>query len=83
MKAYSKGKQYTTKNAHSNENVMKMVFSIRRQGGDRNINLLPLDPLDIPRIHIEQGEESPVNVVLIFTNNTIVGLRDFEFYKIE
>lgn len=38
---------------------------------------------DIPKIHIEQGEESPVNVVLIFTNNTIVGLHDFSFYKIE
>lgn len=60
---------------------MKCFFSF--EGGDRNINLLPLDPLDIPLIHIEQGDESPVNVVLIFKNNTINGLRDFEFYKIE
>ncbi|XP_055327031.1 protein takeout-like [Sitodiplosis mosellana] len=60
-----------------------LVMDIYAKGGDRNINLLPLDPLDIPRIHIEQGEESPVNVVLIFTNNTIVGMRDFTFYKIE
>lgn len=53
------------------------------KGGNRNINLLPLEPLDIPKIHIEQGEESPVNVVLVFKNNTIIGLQDFEFYKIE
>lgn len=59
------------------------VICFCNEGGDRNINLLPLDPLDIPLIHIEQGEESPVNVVLIFKNNTIVGLHDFEFYKIE
>lgn len=53
------------------------------KGGDRSINLLPLDPLSIPRIHIEQGEESPVSVVLTYTNNTLSGLSDFKFHKIE
>ncbi|XP_031627223.1 protein takeout-like [Contarinia nasturtii] len=60
-----------------------IVMNIYAKGGERGIALLPLDPLDIPKINIEQGEESPVNVVLKFSNNTITGLKDFTFYKIE
>lgn len=52
-------------------------------GGNRDMNLIPLDPLQIPRIHIVQGGDSPVNVVLTYTNNTLTGLSDCKFYKIE
>lgn len=50
--------------------------------GHNGISLLPLDPLSVPRISIIQGEESPVNVELVFTNNTVIGLHNFKFYKI-
>lgn len=53
------------------------------EGGNHNMNLIPLDPLEIPRIHIVQGADSPVNVVLTYTNNTLTGLHDCKFYKIE
>lgn len=64
-------------------NSANILLHAYAAGGDRNINLLPLDPLSIPRIYIEQGEESPVNVVLTYTNNTFSGLRDFKFYEIK
>lgn len=51
--------------------------------GFRSINLLPLDPLLVPRIYIKQGAESPVNVELIFTNNTVNGIRNCGFFKIK
>lgn len=51
--------------------------------GVRSINLLPLDPLLVPRIYIKQGAESPVNVELIFTNNTVNGIKDCEFFKMK
>ncbi|XP_031626800.1 protein takeout-like [Contarinia nasturtii] len=51
--------------------------------GESNINLLSLDPLEIPHIHIEKGTSSVVDVLLEFSNNTISGFRDFTFYKID
>lgn len=51
--------------------------------GYRSINLLPLDPLVVPRIYIKQGAESSVNVELIFTNNTVNGIKNCEFFKIK
>lgn len=50
--------------------------------GNPNINLLPLDPLEVPHILIQQGEESPVNVVLKFQNSKVYGVSDMEIYKI-
>lgn len=51
--------------------------------GFRSINLLPLDPLAVPRIYIKQGAESPVNVELVFTNNTVNGIKNCEFFKMK
>lgn len=42
-----------------------------------------MDPFEVLRIYIEQGEESPVNVVLKFDNCTIHGLSEIEIYKIK
>lgn len=50
--------------------------------GQNNINLLPLDPLEVPRISIVQGGNSPVAIELKFTKNEIIGLRKFKFHKI-
>lgn len=51
--------------------------------GNRPINLLALDPMDIPRIYIKQGAESPVNVELIFTNNQLIGVKNCAFYQMK
>lgn len=68
--------------------VLHSVITIQRSKtiwiflGHRNINLLSLDPLFIPKIDIQQGEESPVNIRLLFTNNSIYGVKDFNIYQI-
>lgn len=59
------------------------MFLLNGLAGNSNINLLRLDPLEVPHILIEQGEESPVNVVLKFTNNSVIGISDAEIYKIK
>lgn len=59
------------------------MFLLYDLAGNSNINLLRLDPLEVPHILIEQGEESPVNVVLKFANNTVIGLDKVEIYKIK
>lgn len=41
-----------------------------------------MDPLEVPRIYIKQGAESPVNVELIFTNNKVIGLKECTFFKV-
>lgn len=59
-----------------------LFFSCAQVAGNPSVNLLPLDPLEVPHILIEQGEESPVNVVLKFSNNKVIGISKAEFYKI-
>lgn len=60
-----------------------ILFYIPKTEGHNGINLLPLDPLYIPKLTILQGEESPVNVDLSFKDNYMYGLKDAQFYKIE
>lgn len=50
--------------------------------GHNGINLLPFDPLFIPKISIIQGEDNPVNVDLTFKNNNLYGLKSARFYKV-
>lgn len=50
--------------------------------GHKGINLIPVDPLYIPRIYIQQGEESPVAVELIFLKSNVYGLGGCRLYKL-
>lgn len=44
--------------------------------GYPGINLIAIDPLNIPAIELKQGAESPVNIKLKFTNVSLHGLQD-------
>lgn len=45
--------------------------------GDPKVALSPVDPLQINRMSIKQGGDSPVNIELNFNNVQLHGLRDF------
>lgn len=50
--------------------------------GHPGINLAPIDPLHISDIKLKQGSTSPVNIELNFRDVDLIGLSNYEFYKI-
>lgn len=50
--------------------------------GYQGLNLISIDPLDIPEIQLNQGAESPVNIKLKFTNVKLNGIHNNECTKI-
>lgn len=50
--------------------------------GFAGINLVPIEPLIIPKIELKQGGNSPVNIKLLFTNVELHGLPDMKCVKI-
>lgn len=64
------------------ESANKVLEGFSKEGHN-GINLLPLDPLYIPKLTILQGEASPVNVDLSFKDNYMYGLKNARFHKID
>ena len=50
--------------------------------GDGSINLVKLDPLEVNKIVMKQGADSPVNIDLVFTKNNIYGLKSAKVTKV-
>lgn len=50
--------------------------------GYAGINLISIDPLQIPEIQLNQGAESPVNIKLKFSNVSMHGIQKFECSKV-
>ncbi|KAH8358932.1 hypothetical protein KR093_003376, partial [Drosophila rubida] len=51
--------------------------------GDRDINLVKLDPLPVARVNLKQGAESAVSIDLTFTDNNIYGISTMQFKKVK
>lgn len=50
--------------------------------GDGSINLVKLDPLEVNKVAMKQGADSPVNIDLVFTKNNIYGLKSAKVIKV-
>lgn len=50
--------------------------------GNKELDLISIDPLFLERFAITQSEQSPVNVRLNFRNITSHGLKDIVVYKV-
>lgn len=57
-------------------------FLHEKSEGDASISLIRIDPLEIKKIYIKQGAESPVNIDLEFNQNKIYGLRNSKVTKL-
>ncbi|KAM8705857.1 hypothetical protein ACLKA7_010192 [Drosophila subpalustris] len=51
--------------------------------GDRDINLVKLDPLPVTKMNLKQGADSPVNIDLTFKDNNIYGISTIRFNKVK
>ncbi|KAI8120791.1 Protein takeout [Lucilia cuprina] len=58
-------------------------FLKEKNQGDSSINLVKIDPLEVKKISIKQGAESPVNIDLTFTNSNIHGLSNTKVVKVK
>lgn len=50
------------------------VYAKTLKNGRRDLGLVPIDPLQVDEVNIEQGNTSPVNVNLKFRNLKCYGL---------
>lgn len=50
--------------------------------GNKEIALLPIDPLHLDKFSIVQNEQSPVNIRLHLRNITVTGLKDVVVSKV-
>ncbi|TMW50183.1 hypothetical protein DOY81_004742 [Sarcophaga bullata] len=57
-------------------------FMHEKSQGDGSINLVKLDPLEVNKIVMKQGADSPVNIDLVFTKNNIYGLKSAKVVKV-
>nr|XP_013113143.1 unnamed protein product [Stomoxys calcitrans] len=55
-------------------NLINYILSEKYEG-DESINLKSIDPLPLETVHIQQGEESAVNIDMVLTNNSVQGWR--------
>ncbi|XP_073822894.1 protein takeout-like [Musca autumnalis] len=51
--------------------------------GDDSLNLKQIDPLFLKKVRIHQAEDSPVNVDLILTNNSLYGWKTAKIQKVK
>lgn len=58
-------------------------FLNQKSQGDSSINLVKIDPLEVKKISIKQGAESPVNIDLTFINSNIYGLSNVKVTKVK
>ncbi|XP_065371541.1 uncharacterized protein LOC135963553 [Calliphora vicina] len=58
-------------------------FLHEKNQGDKSINLVKIDPLEVKKISMKQGAESPVNIDLTFTNSNIYGLSNAKVTKVK
>ncbi|XP_030565909.1 protein takeout-like [Drosophila novamexicana] len=66
--------------------IVKMInYLIREKAmqGDRDFNLVKLDPLPVAKMNIKQGAESPVNIDLTFKDNQLLGISTMKFRKVK
>lgn len=49
--------------------------------GDKSLNLKSFDPLDIKKLHISRGDDSPVRIDLMLSNGQGYGLKTANFTK--
>ncbi|EDV91332.1 protein takeout [Drosophila grimshawi] len=59
------------------------LVSKKSATGDRDINLVQIDPLPVAKLQLKQGEDSPVNIDLTFTDNKLVGLSTMTYTKVK
>lgn len=49
-------------------------YAVLLRDGRRDLNLVPIDPLHVDEVNIDQGTNSPVNINLKFRNLKCYGL---------
>lgn len=49
-------------------------YAVLLRNGRRDLNLVPIDPLHVDEVNIDQGTNSPVNINLKFRNLKCYGL---------
>lgn len=62
-------------------NTVNQIFKNKPEGIPE-MGLVSLDPMNIEKMTISQGGNSPVSITLNLKNNQIFGLHNAEFYKI-
>lgn len=65
---------------------LKEVIPIYANGlkdGRRDLNLVPLDPLQVNEVEIVQGSQSPVNINLKFRDMECYGLSTVQIMSVE
>lgn len=50
-------------------------FMKEKYEGDSAINLIKIDPLEVNKVVIKQGADSPVSIDLVFTKNFLYGIN--------
>lgn len=64
----------------ANRHLKTKLFILKE--GHPGINMIPIDPLHIPNIGIKQGNDSPVNIELKFSDVDLIGLSSCRITKI-
>ncbi|KAH8312516.1 hypothetical protein KR044_011229, partial [Drosophila immigrans] len=64
-------------------NIINYFIGEKSKMGDRDINLVKLDPLPVAKMTLRQGAESPVNIDLTFTDNNVHGISTMKFKKVK
>ncbi|XP_061390855.1 uncharacterized protein LOC133326193 [Musca vetustissima] len=62
--------------------VIEYLMS-EKYDGDESMSLKQIDPLLLGTVRIQQGEDSPVNVDLILTNNSVHGWKTAKVVKVK
>lgn len=59
-----------------------VLFSFIYAIGNKELGLIPIDPLHLDKFSIVQNEQSPVNIRLNLRNITVTGLKDIVVSKV-